>query len=104
MFVSLQVTQLVREVRELRLRVDTMSKTIKTAELDSRASRYAFFICHVFNIVCICFVVFPLGCCCLLLSVIITTSPLCHGSSPLCATIPSPHSISSQRDNLEAGG
>lgn len=35
-----QVNLLVQEVRELRLKIQTMSKTIRTAELDSRASRY----------------------------------------------------------------
>ncbi len=35
----LQVNLLVQEVGELRLKVETMGRSLKTAELDSRASR-----------------------------------------------------------------
>jgi len=34
-----QVCSLAQECSELRMRVETMTKTIKTAELDSKASR-----------------------------------------------------------------
>jgi len=33
------VSSLVQECQELRMRVETMTKTIKSAELDSKASR-----------------------------------------------------------------